>query len=217
MANDPTYDISQYTDALEDAKDHFEAAVKGKDVRRYIASQCDATIDLANAINDNLNDAVEMSLAVPDTTLTQEGKPADAKATGDALATKADAEHFRADEAAIGYGSSTIANSCAIGGGVISASANQLSVGYYNSPDTFSKYSVIVGNGNSDSERNTCAAITRNGKGWFQGGVVVGGADPSFGSSLATESWVSSQQYATKAYVDSAIATAIGNAIGGSY
>ena len=195
MAN--TYDISTYIQALETAKAAFAAASKGVDVRESIVNQCEAIIDIAEQIIADLNDAVDMSFAVPDTTLTQQGKPAEAKATGDALATKADAEHLRADEAAIGNGCSTIPNSCAIGGGVISASANQLSVGYYNSPDTYSKYSFLVGNGNSDNDRNTCAAITRNGKGWFKDGVVVGGLDPSFGSQLATESWVSSQHYAT--------------------
>ena len=65
--------------SVADEIQEFEQAVYGKDVRS-------AMVDLANKLNDNLNDAITHEFVGVDTTLTQPGMGADAKVVGDRFA-----------------------------------------------------------------------------------------------------------------------------------
>lgn len=189
MAN--TYDITTYIQALETAKAAFAAASKGVDVRESIVNQCEAIIDIAEQIIADLNDAVDMSLAVPDTSLSQQGKPAEARATGIAIAEKADKDYaVIEDRAAIGPDSLAAIFSTASGIGAVTGSANgQLAIGQFNVEDSDSEYLFIAGNGNDANARHNAAVIDTTGNAWFAGSAYVGGSDLAHGSELATKAY----------------------------
>lgn len=184
-----SYNIDTYINALTAAKTDFQQAVKGVDVRDAIVDQCDATKNLGIALNDDLNDAITQSFAVPDTTLTQAGKPAEAKATGDALALKADNGDCVVDSltvgmragttgqnsVVIGAGKATAAGAIASGGTASAApsyafgsqtkasSANQFVTGKYNVEDSNGDNLFIVGNGTADDARSNAFEVTSDG------------------------------------------------------
>lgn len=78
--------------------------------------------------------------------------------------------------------------------------------GKYNIVDQNDTYAHIVGNGTGYSSRSNAYTLDWSGNGWFAGTVKIGGT-----------SYADAAEVATKAYVDSAIGTAISSAIGGSY
>lgn len=217
-----SYDITSYITALNTAKTHFQQSVKGVDVRDAIVDQCDKTMDLGVAINDNLNDAITQSFAVPDTSLTQQGKPAEAKATGDALALKADNGDCTVDSltvgmragttgqnsVVIGAGKATANSSVALGGEATGAAAvavgaqtkassdYQFVCGKYNVEDGNSDNLFIVGNGTGSSARADAFVVRADGNAWVNGTIKVGGT--GYSDSNAKE-------LATKNYVDSGL------------
>lgn len=82
--------------------------------------------------------------------------------------------------------------------------------GKYNIDDTNDVYAHIVGNGTSYSNKSNAHTLDWDGNAWFSGDVYVGsttGANKDNGS----------KKLATEEYVNIAINTVIGTAIGGSY
>jgi len=80
--------------------------------------------------------------------------------------------------------------------------------GKYNIQDNTSAH--IVGNGSADDARSNAHTLDFSGNAWFSGDVYVG-------STSGTNKDAGSKKLATEDYVDTAIATAITNAISASY
>ena len=81
------------------------------------------------------------------------------------------------------------------GSGAKAASNNQVVFGKYNIVDSNSKYSYILGNGTSDSERSNAHTIDQSGNAWYAGDIYIGGSgqDDENAKKLATEDFVTSQ------------------------
>lgn len=227
------YDIS--TQVAE-----FKQAYKGEDVR-------DGIINLANKLNNELNDMTEHEFVLVDDTLSVSGAGADAAATGTRIDTKMDknnpsgtgsfsmnpksGESMGQNAAALGDGSHAEAyasfaagfnasvklinsdgptGAIALGYLATANAKNLIALGCANLEDSGGDSKLlVVGNGYLSGgllHDSNAMTLDWDGNAWFAGGIKVGGADYEHGSELAP-----------KSYVDSAIATAIGNAIGGSY
>lgn len=86
-------------------------------------------------------------------------------------------------------------------GYLTTASGNyQHAQGKYNIIDSANKYSHIVGNGTSTTNRSNAHTLDWNGLGWFAGGLKVGGAGQDDEAAVAV---------ATQNYVDTAISNIV--------
>ena len=79
----------------------------------------------------------------------------------------------------------------------IAASNHQHVQGTYNIEDSSNKYLHIVGNGKTNSSRSNAHTLDRNGLGWFQGGLKIGGTN---------QDDINAKEIATQEYVNNATA-----------
>lgn len=92
----------------------------------------------------------------------------------------------------------TAVNAHAEGDNTRASSANQHVQGEYNIEDKANKYLHIVGNGKTNSSRSNAHTLDRNGLGWFQGGLKIGGTN---------QDDINAKEIATQEYVENVIAT----------
>lgn len=177
----------------------FEEAYYGEDVR-------DGIINLANKLNNELNDLSTHEFVSVDDTLSVQGAGADAKATGDALAAKDAAIALKADKTnALLSGKTRIAGSLSCGDNApLGNMGIALGLGLTNNGgfgerivlgmnnQTENDKLLIVGNGDYYGEDTKSNAMTLDydGNAWFAGKIKVGGANYAGGSELATKAYV---------------------------
>ena len=194
----------------------LETDVYGEEMRTDI-------VDLANKLDDIVEDAVDHQLITVDATLTQSGQGADAAVVGTSLEEKADKttmnnylaakcdkynpatagsfSNNRLEPSTVGSYSATLnryntasgVQSLAIGDHTIAASAEQMAEGRYNVSDSNGDYAHIVGNGTADDARSNAATLDWSGNAWFAGTVKVGSGNKE----LATKDYVDSSTSGT--------------------
>lgn len=211
--------VQDYIDALEAAKVSFQQSQYGKDVRRDIVNQCDAIIGIATELESEWGS----SQANPDTTLTQVGVPAEAKATGDAIAA-VDANRGIVDKlvvgtrCAAGYNNSVAAgmdtetgnidNSFAFGYNL--QSSGQFVIGDYNASPTGAKF--MVGNG-TNGNRSNAFVVYNNGDAEAKNVIKSSKLDVSVGAAAVNTIGTNSAAIGSGNTVSGANALGVGNGV----
>lgn len=164
---------------------HYNAALNGGDVKDDLAKLA----VLLTAYGIAVKNEIEPQLITIDDSLTQQGAAADAKATGDALATKADNLYLQVtshgSRAAIGFGASAAEGYIAIGNGTIADDNNRIALGEANIQHASGdEQLIVIGNGVYDPLLSTvirqdAITVDLSGNVWIAGNIKVGGTNSS--------------------------------------
>lgn len=159
----------------------FKEAYYGEDVR-------DGIINLANKLNNELNDFSTHEFVSVDDTLTVRGAGADAAETGVQLMTKvnrvnpsAEGKVALGNEAVAYDGTATGISHVALGSNTSAGRYDVIAIGAANAEHTASTNQLVtVGNGGFNEEqgafvRSNAATIDWGGNAWFAGNIKVGG------------------------------------------